>query len=94
MSCFNLFEMPYCWVGNFIFEKPVARSASGGDPNEVSYVYMRAVPMGWLGAVDVTQSMARRLVFDTCSVPPEAESRKDSSQSQTLLPSAWVVLIT
>ena len=33
--------------------------------------------MGWLGAVDVMQSMARRLVFDTCSVPPEAELRKD-----------------
>ena len=47
--------------------------------HEVSYVYMRAVPMGWLGAVDVTQSMARRLVFDTCRVPPEAELRKDTS---------------
>ena len=40
-------------------------------------MYMRAVPMGWLGAVDVTQSMARRLVFDTCRVPPGAELRKD-----------------
>ena len=40
-------------------------------------MYMRAVPMGWLGAVDVMQSMARRLVFDTCRVPPEAELRKD-----------------
>ena len=77
MSCFNLFKMPDCWAGYFAFEKPVARSAFGGDPNEVSYVYMRAVPMGWLGAVDVMQSMARRLVFDTCGVPPEAELRKD-----------------
>ena len=33
--------------------------------------------MGWLGAVDVMQSMARRLVFDTCRVPPEADLRKD-----------------
>ena len=40
-------------------------------------MYMRAVPMGWLGAVDVLQSMARRLVFDTCRVPTEAELRKD-----------------
>ena len=40
-------------------------------------MYMRAVPMGWLGAVDVMQSMARRLVFDACRVPPEAELRKD-----------------
>ena len=40
-------------------------------------MYMRAVPMGCFGAVDVMQSMARRLVFDTCRVPPEAELRKD-----------------
>ena len=77
MSCFNLFKMLDSWAGYFTFEKPVSKSAFGGDPNEVSYVYMRAVPMGWLGAVDVMQSMARRLVFDTCRVPPEAELRKD-----------------
>ena len=35
--------------------------------------------MGWLGAVDVSQSMARRLVFDTCSVPAEAELSKDTA---------------
>ena len=69
--------MPDSWAGYFTFEKLVSKSASGGDPNEVSYVYMRAVPMGWLGAVDVMQSMARRLVTDTCRVPPEAELRKD-----------------
>ena len=33
--------------------------------------------MGWLGAVDVMPSMARRLVFNTCNVPPEAELRKN-----------------
>ena len=76
VSCFDLFKMPDCWSGYFTFEKPVARSAFGGDPNEVSHVYMRAVPTGWLGAVDVMQSMARRLVFDRSSVPPEAELRK------------------
>ena len=78
MSCFNLFKMPDCWAGYFAFEKPVPRSAFGGNPNELGYVYMRAVPMGWLGAVDVMQSMARRLVFNTCSVPTEAEMRKDT----------------
>ena len=77
VSCFNLFAMTGCWAGFFTFEKPVAKRSFGGDPNEVSDVYMRAVPMGWLGAVDVVQSMARRLVFDTCRVPPEAGLRKD-----------------
>ena len=76
MSCFKLLKMPDSWAGYFTFEKPFSMSAFGGDPNEVSYVYMRAVPMGWLGAVDVMQSMARRLVFDTCRVPPEAELRR------------------
>ena len=41
--------------------------------------------MGWLGAVDVTQSMARGLVVDACRVPPEAVLRKDSSRSPTSL---------
>ena len=78
--------MPDSWAGHLIFEKPVSKSAFGGDPNEVRYVYMRAVPVGWLGAVDVMQSMARRLVFDTCRVPPESELRKiKNSRSQTPL---------
>ena len=81
MNCFNLFKMSDCGAGYFAFEKPVPRSAFGGSPNELAYVYMRAVPMGWLGAVDVMRFMARRLVFNTCKVPTETELRKDRSSS-------------
>ena len=35
--------------------------------------------MGWLGAVDVAQAMARRLIFKDCGVPPSTELRKDSN---------------
>ena len=35
--------------------------------------------MGWLGAVDVMQAMARRLIFKDCGVPPSTELRKDSN---------------
>ena len=35
--------------------------------------------MGWLGAVDVMQAMARRLLFGDCGVSPSTELRKDSN---------------
>ena len=78
LSCFNLFKMPDSWAGFFAFEKPVSSAVFGKDPNNVSYVYMRAVPMGWLGAVDVMQAMARKLIFNTCNVFPSIELCKDS----------------
>ena len=34
MNCLNLLKMPDSWAGYFIFEKPVSKSAFGGDPNE------------------------------------------------------------
>ena len=79
LSCFNLFKMPDSWAGFFAFEKPVSSAVFGKDANSVSYVYMRAVPMGWLGAVDVMQAMARRLIFKDCGVSPGTELRKDSN---------------
>ena len=63
--------------GFFAFEKPVARSAFGGPASETTLVCMRAVPMGWIGAVDVMQCMARQLVYGTCKVPAHTELRKD-----------------
>ena len=43
------------------------------------YVAMRSVPMGWIGAVDVMQCMARRLVFGFAGVDPATELRKDAA---------------
>ena len=75
-SCFNLFAMPSCWLGLFAFEKEVPRSVIGGSPHETMRVAMRTVPMGWVGAVDLMQSMARRLVFKTCEINPGTEMHK------------------
>jgi len=77
LSCFSLFRMPDSWRGYFAFEKPVSRSAFGGCAHETTLVYMKAVPMGWIGAVDVMQCMARRLVYGTCDVLAASELRKD-----------------
>ena len=76
-SCFNLFFMPAAWAGYFAFEKQVLASAFGGSPGELVYVCMLSVPMGWIGAVDVMQCMARRFVFGRCGISPDTELRKD-----------------
>ena len=76
-SCFNLFQLPEAWKGFCAFSKQVPRSAWGGPASEMGYVCIRSVPMGWVGAVDLMQNMARRLVFSTCGVHPSTEMRKD-----------------
>ena len=76
-SCFNLFRMPPCWLGAFAFSKKVPRSVVGGPADEYMYVSIQTVPMGWIGAVDVMQYMARALVFDTCGIDPATELHKD-----------------
>ena len=40
------------------------------------WVSIRTVPMGWVGAVDVMQSVARRRVFEEAEVPAETEMLK------------------
>ena len=77
VSCFNVFVMPEAWARYFSFEKLVPRSAFGGPPGELARVYMRGIPMGWIGAVDVVQAFARRLVFQEAGVAAACELRKD-----------------
>lgn len=68
-SCFNLFRMPKAWRGMFAFSKKVPRSVVGDPPGESMYVAIQTMPMGWVGAVDVMQEMARHLVYGTCGAP-------------------------
>ena len=82
LYCFNSFKMSGSWSGLFAFEKPVSSAVFGKDANEVSYVCMRAVPMGWLGAVDLMQAMTRRFIFKDCGVPPSTELHKDINLPQ------------
>ena len=79
LSCFHLFKLPDSWAGFFAFEKQVSSAVFGKDANNLFYVYMRAVPMGWVGAVDVMQAMARRLILIDCGVAPSTELQKDSN---------------
>ena len=71
-SCFNLFAVPDRWLGYFAFVRQVPASVYGGDPSSLVYVAMKCVPMGWVGAVDVMQAVARRLILKTAEVDPSA----------------------
>ena len=78
-TCYHVSIYSRCMIpglGFFAFEKQVSSAAFGKDANNLVYVYMRAAPMGWLGAVDIMQAMARRLIFKDCGVPPSTELRK------------------
>ena len=55
--------MPEPWWGFFVYEKQVPASVVGGDPNELVYVGIRAVPMGFIGAVDLVQAWVRKIAF-------------------------------
>ena len=76
-SCFNLFYLPAAWAGYCAYEKQVPQSAFGGSTHVLTYVYIKAVPMGCTFAVDVMQSMARNYVFKLCGVPSNTELRRD-----------------
>ena len=69
--------MPDSWLGYFAFELPVPASVRGGDPQQMIYVAMRCVPMGWVGAVDVMQAVARKLVLKTAGADPATEVLKE-----------------
>ena len=43
------------------------------DGNVLEYVGFRAIPIGWMGAVELLQDVARRLVFRTTRVPAGSE---------------------
>ncbi|CAK0814125.1 unnamed protein product, partial [Prorocentrum cordatum] len=77
-SCFNIFRVPPAWRGYFAFSKKVPRAAFGGPAAEETCVCIRSVPMGWIGAVDIMQALARRLVYETVPVDGATELRKDA----------------
>ena len=73
-SAFNLFRMPPVWKSFFAFAKKVPCSVyPGGDPKKWVYVAITTVPTGWVGAVDLIQHFARRLVFNIAGVPRASE---------------------
>ena len=76
VSAFNLFRMPVPWRGAFTYAKQVPASVCpGGDPNTMVYLAITTVPVGWVGAVDVIQHVARNIVFKLARVPSITEVR-------------------
>eukprot|EP00971_Amphidinium_carterae_P350670 6491677-Amphidinium_carterae.2 len=76
VSCFNLFRLPASWKSYFAFEKRVPKSIFGGPPHEYTYVAIQTIPMGWSGAVDVIQTIARHITFDLAGISPSLEFAK------------------
>lgn len=75
-SAFNLFKMPEGWRGMFVYEKRVPSRVLGGNSEEMVYVALRTIPMGWLSAVGVVQFAIRHLAFEVAKLPEEAEIQK------------------
>jgi hypothetical protein len=75
-SCFNLFSLPEPWRRYMCFEKTVDGAVFGLTPGVWVFPAMEAVPMGWLNAVSVIQSVVRTLVFEGASVPEDSEVAK------------------
>eukprot|EP00435_Cladocopium_sp_Y103_P059381 s905_g21.t1 len=76
VSCFNLFRLPRKWAGFCTFAKKVRSSIFGGPPDEMSYVGLRVVPMGWINSVSLMQTVVRRLVFGLSRIPATSEVSK------------------
>ena len=73
------FREPACWTWAFTFSRQVPGSVvPWGDSNRLVWVGIRTVPVGWVGALDVIQHIARHIVFKIARLPPL--SRTLSSQ--------------
>ena len=62
-------DTPDSWGPCFAFSLKVPASVNGGDPNSLVYVGFRAILVGWFGAVDLAQDVARRLVLRIARAP-------------------------
>ena len=75
-SAFNLFSMPVGWRGMFCYEKQVRGRVMGLNTDDLCYVSLRTVPMGWISAVGVVQAAIRTLAFDMAKIPLDQEVQK------------------
>lgn len=75
-SCYNLFRLPRAWHKYMCFEKTVDAKLFGGPSGKQVHPAMAVLPMGWLNAVSVAQSVVRSLVFVESEVPEDSEISK------------------
>ena len=76
-SAFNLFEMPQGWRGLFCYRKQVPGTVLGLATEDLVYVSLRTVPMGWISAVGVVQAAIRHVAFKEAKLPLEGEIQKN-----------------
>jgi len=78
--CFYIFNLPPAWLPYYILEKRIEGSGLG-RPGEMLRLAVNVLPMGWLSAVGVCQSLHRELLIARspggAGLPPGAELRKD-----------------
>eukprot|EP00435_Cladocopium_sp_Y103_P067422 s217_g30.t1 len=72
----SLFSLPPEWSGMMTFAKQVPSSIFGGSPDQMSWVGMSVVPMGWINSVSLMQTVVRQLVFVESEIPYESEISK------------------
>lgn len=82
-SCFNLFTLPASWRGLMCFGLMVDAKFMGGTAGHMVYPAMAVVPMGWINAVTVIQSVVRSLVFQGAQVPESSEVAKIKQMPDT-----------
>ena len=82
-SCFNLFRLPSAWWPLMCFEKQVDGRVFGRTPGVKYYAAMAVVPMGWVNAVSVIQSVVRSLVFEGADIPEDSEITKMKQMPNT-----------
>lgn len=78
-SCYSLFRLPEAWHPYMCFGRAVLFK---GPPGKEVYPAMAVVPMGWLNAVSIVQSVVRSLVFIESQIPESSEVSKLKAMPQ------------
>ena len=78
--CFYIFELPRCWIPYFVLGRMVD-GALCGCPGRKVHLAVRVLPMGWLSAVGICQSLHREILLRSrpggAALPRAMELRKD-----------------
>jgi len=78
---FYVFKVPRAWQAWFALGWPISGRLLGEDTDELRYLALGVIPMGWLSAVGICQKLLRTLAMRAqpggAGLPVEAELRKD-----------------
>ena len=61
----------------FVYRKQVRGGVLGLPHDEMTWVSLRTVPMGWLSAVGIVQQAIRTLAFEEAGLPRQFEIQKN-----------------